>query len=95
MRLVTGKREENVFFIYPEGDILRFNLCDANWKILTRRVVLGRQMVEMNGEMIGDGLAKIGLINEEDLVTIRGEEGELYLVETENDTVRWILDPVQ
>lgn len=95
MRLVTGRREENVTFIYPEGDILRYNLCDANWNVITRRIVLGRQTVDLSAEAIGDGLAKIGLIGEEDLVTIRSEDGELFLVETENDTVRWILVPVQ
>jgi hypothetical protein len=90
LRVVEGYREGNVTFVFPEGNILRWDLLDWQGQILIRRLPIGDSEFRVanrsrSGKIlrrhrdelhVSEALVLLGLIPDGQWVECRFDDGE-------------------
>ena len=88
--VVEGYTNGNVVYIFPEGDVKRYDLYDQNGRLRIHRIVLGSNLTRDNYERIGDVLSSMGLIPGASYVTIPRDSG-FILIDSDTDFERFEL----
>lgn len=90
MNVVEGYVNGNVVYIFPEGDVKRYDLYDSNGRIRVTRIVLGSGLTRDNRERLGDVLVMMGLIPPANFVVVPRENG-FILIDSDSDLERFEL----